>query len=55
MSMHEKKCYPSDMVVTQSQDEMELKSLLGHTASWNFESGKIVLNSIPAHLYISDL
>lgn len=42
-----KKCYPSDMVVTESKAEIELQSLLDHTASRILESEKSVLDSLP--------
>lgn len=42
-----KQCYPSDITVTESSAEVELQSLLDHTASRILQSQKDVLDRVP--------
>lgn len=42
-----KHCYPSDITVTESSAEVELQSLLDHTANRILKSQKDVLDSVP--------
>lgn len=42
-----KRCYPSDIVVTESSAEVQLQGLLDHTANRILESKKDILESVP--------
>lgn len=50
-----KKCYPSDEQVSDSSAEVELQSLLNHTATRILESQKDVLSTLPDKVIQDDL